>query len=302
LRRLVGDGPDASELLFDATIGGMGLTGVIVRACFKTIRASSSYVRVDTRRADDLDALMSLMVDGDAVHRYSVAWVDGMARGRRLGRGVLTCGDHVEVEPAHRHSSPPTTSSRLTVPSTRVSPLNRVTLAAFNEMYFRKAPRNRMGQVIGLAPFFYPLDSVGGWNRLYGSGGFLQYQVAVPDSAAHVIRECLERLARIGAPSFLSVLKRFGPGRTQSPLSFPIEGWTLAIDVPTRTSGLADVLDDLDEKVLGVGGRHYLAKDSRAVPATIAAGYPRLADFREVKRDVDPDGVFVSDLSRRLNL
>jgi decaprenylphospho-beta-D-ribofuranose 2-oxidase len=304
VRRLTPDG-DGARLLA-ATIGGMGLTGVVTAACFGTIAAPTAAVRVDTRRADDLDSLMRLMVEGDADHRYSVAWVDGMAGGRRLGRGVLTRGDHAEpsdVRAGGRGSAPLTSAEpRLTVPPVPVTPLNRATLAAFNEAYFRRAPRERTGEIMGLAPFFYPLDVVGRWNRLYGRRGFLQYQFAVPDSGADVVRRTLERLAAIGAPSFLSVLKRFGPGRPDSPLSFPIEGWTLAIDVPARTADLARTLDELDELVLAAGGRLYLAKDSRAVPATIAAGYPDLPAFRSLKLDVDPHGVFVSDLSRRLAL
>ncbi len=305
VRRLASDGPVEDVALLAATAGGMGLTGVILTARIGTIPAPSSSVRVDTRRVDDLDSLMTLMVEGDAAYRYSVAWVDGMASGGRLGRGVLTRGDHAapsEVASHHSAAFPSGDSPRITVPPTPVSPLNRLSLKAFNEAYFRRAPRERTGQIMGLAPFFYPLDAVGGWNRLYGRRGFLQYQFAVPDSGADVVRLALERLAGIGAPSFLTVLKRFGPGRADSPLSFPIEGWTLAIDVPVRTRGLDRVLDDLDENVLAAGGRLYLAKDSRATPATIAAGYPGLGAFRALKADVDPHGVFVSDLSRRLDL
>jgi decaprenylphospho-beta-D-ribofuranose 2-oxidase len=306
VRRLAADGPPEDAELLAATIGGMGLTGVLVAARFATIPAPTPWVRVQTRRAPDLDALMSLMVEGDDDHRYSVAWVDGMARGARLGRGVLTRGDHARPDevPRRGHAAAPLAAGppRLDVPPVPVSPLNRLTLAAFNEMWFRKAPRSRDGEITGIAPFFYPLDAVGGWNRLYGRRGFLQYQFAVPDAGADVVRVSLERLAGIGAPSFLSVLKRFGPGRPESPLSFPIAGWTLAIDVPVRTPGLAAALDDLDGHVLAAGGRLYLAKDSRAVPATIAAGYPGLPSFRALRADVDPHGVFVSDLSRRLQL
>jgi decaprenylphospho-beta-D-ribofuranose 2-oxidase len=305
VRRLAPDGSADDVRLLDATVGGMGLTGVVLAVRFATIPSPTSSVRVDTHRAPDLDHLMALMVDSDDSHRYSVAWLDGMARGARLGRGVLTLGDHAtvdEVPAGGRDGTPSARAPRLSTPPIPVSPLNRLTLAAFNEAYFRRAPRERRGEILGLAPYFYPLDVVGRWNRMYGPRGFLQYQFAVPDSGSDVVRRTLERLAAIGTPSFLSVLKRFGPGRTQSPLSFPIAGWTLAIDVPARTEGLGAALDELDELVLAAGGRLYLAKDSRAVPATIAAGYPRLPHFRSVKHDVDPHGVFVSDLSRRLAL
>jgi decaprenylphospho-beta-D-ribofuranose 2-oxidase len=298
-----GASPSGDRLL-DATLGGMGLTGVITSARLATIPAPTPWVAVDTRRADDLDALMTLMSDPTDTHRYSVAWVDGTARGRRLGRGVLTLGDHASPEAAHGRAgrAVPVGAPRIGVPPMPVSPLGRVSIAAFNEAWFRAAPRSRDAELVGIAPYFYPLDAVGGWNRLYGPHGFLQYQFAVPDSGADVVRRTLERLAAIGAPSFLSVLKRFGPGRASSPLSFPLEGWTLAVDVPTRVPGLARALDELDEVVLAAGGRLYLAKDSRAVPATIEAGYPGLADFRALRSEIDPRGVLVSDLSRRLQL
>ncbi len=297
-------GSPAGDRLLDATLGGMGLTGAITSARLATIPAPTPWVVVDTRRADDLDVLMALMTDPAERHRYSVAWVDGTARGRRLGRGVLTLGDHASPEAAHGRTgrAVPAGVPRVGVPPLPVSPLGRASIAAFNEVWFRKAPRSRDGELVGIAPYFYPLDAVGGWNRLYGPRGFLQYQFAVPDSGAEVVRRTLERLAAIGAPSFLSVLKRFGPGRPASPLSFPIEGWTLAVDVPTSVPGLARALDELDDDVLAAGGRLYLAKDSRAVPATIAAGYPGLADFRALRSEIDPRGVLVSDLSRRLQL
>ena len=303
VRRLARDSSDDDVRLLDATIGGMGLTGVVLAARFGTIPSPSPYVRVDTCRVDGLDDLMARMVEDDVAHRYSVAWVDGMAKGAKLGRGVLTVADHAESGASQRRDGTPSAGlPRVSMPPVPVSPLNRMSLGAFNEAYFRKAPREKLGALEGLAPFFYPLDVVGRWNRLYGPGGFLQYQFAVPDSGGEVVRRSLERLAGIGAPSFLSVLKRFGPGSTASPLSFPIEGWTLAVDVPTRVEGLARVLDELDELVLAAGGRLYLAKDSRAVPATIAAGYPRLPEFQALVRELDPSRVFVSDQARRLSL
>jgi decaprenylphospho-beta-D-ribofuranose 2-oxidase len=304
MRRLAPDSDPADVALFDATVGGMGLTGVLVSARFATIESPTAAVAVDTFRIDDLDRLMAQMVASDDRHRYSVAWVDGMARGSRLGRGVLTLGDHVDAPQASQPRLPVPSSSapRLSAPPVPVSPLNRLSLSLFNEAWFRRAPRERRGELVALAPYFYPLDAVGGWNRLYGPRGFVQYQFAVPDSGAEVVRRTLQRLSQLQAPSFLTVLKRFGPAREQSPLSFPLAGWTLAIDLPARVPGLAAALDALDEEVLAAGGRLYLAKDSRAVPATIAAGYPHLDRFRTIKRDVDPHGVFVSDLSRRLAL
>ena len=302
-RALVRGASPADDRLLDATLGGMGLTGVVTSVRFASIAAPAPWVRVDTRRADDLDALMALMSDRADEHRYSVAWVDGTARGRRLGRGVLTLGDHAGAHDDGRGGGAPAAGEpRLTVPPVPWSPLGRASITAFNDVWFHRAPRRRDGEIVGVAPYFYPLDAVGGWNRLYGPRGFVQYQFAVPDSGVDVVRRTLERLVAIGAPSFLSVLKRFGPGRAASPLSFPIAGWTLAVDVPARVAGLGEALDDLDDAVVAAGGRLYLAKDSRATPATIAAGYPDLDLFRALRSEIDPRGVLVSDLSRRLQL
>ncbi len=302
VRRVSRESPEPEAGLFHATLGGMGLTGIVVRARFGTIPSPTATVLVDTHRHDDLDSLMAHMVEADDAHRYSVAWVDGTARGRRLGRGVLTLADHPRLGAAGGDDASSLGPARLAAPAVPVTPLRRWSLTAFNELYFRRAPRRRLGEEMGLGPFFYPLDAVAGWNRLYGPNGFLQYQFAVPDSGCEVVRRSLETLGSLGAPSFLTVLKRFGPGEPESPLSFPLAGWTLAIDVPTRVAGLAEALDALDVLVLQAGGRLYLAKDSRATPATIEAGYPGLDRFRAVRRHFDPDGRFTSDLARRLAL
>lgn len=301
LRRTVPGDPDHDGDLADATIGGMGLTGAIVAVRFATIAAPSTAMSVDTLRYDDLDSLMAAMVESDATHRYSVAWVDGMARGARLGRGVLTRGDHADREAAHT-AVPDPEGPRVAVPPLPFGVLTRTTLSAFNAAWFRRAPRRREAEPQAVARFFYPLDGIGGWNRLYGPRGFLQYQFAVPDRSVEVVRLALERFAGLRAPSFLSVLKRFGPARATSPLSFPLAGWTLALDLPVGAPGLAAALDELDGLVLAGGGRIYLAKDSRAVPATIAAGYAGLPRFRDMRDRVDPHRILVSDLSRRLDL
>ena len=304
-RRLSRDGSVQDQRFFYSTLGGMGLTGVIIRACFDTISAPTTAVRVDTDRFNDLDSVMAAMVSGDDNYRYSVAWIDGTARGSKLGRGVLTRGDHAELDEMVGQlpkAVPTSAAPKLASPQLPVTPLNRMSIALFNEAYFRRAPKSRAAELMGLAPFFYPLDVMGGWNRVYGPSGFLQYQFAVPDAAAEVVRTSLEQLGAIGAPSFLSVLKRFGPGRARSPLSFPMVGWTLAVDVPTRVDGLAQVLDSLDELVLSAGGRLYLAKDSRMLPPTLERGYRQLAEFRAVRTELDPHGVFTSDLARRLQI
>lgn len=298
---LTPDGPRAAD--FWTTVAGMGRTGVITRATIDMLPIETSLLRVDTDRFTSLDDLMARMVEADEHYRYTVAWVDSV-NGTGDFRSVLTGGDHAALADLDaRQSRDPLAYDpdvRLTAPPWfPARALNRWSVAAFNEVWFRKAPRHRRDELHTIADFFHPLDMVRGWNRVYGSGGFVQYQFAVPDARADVVGVALDRLRTAGAPSFLTVLKRFGPGNP-APLSFPTPGWTLALDIPAGVPGLAATLDALDEVVLGAGGRHYLAKDARMTPATFSAGYPRLADWRERVDTLDPTGRFMSDLFRRL--
>lgn len=290
-----------NQALFWATIGGMGLTGVILEATFSLIPITSSQISVDTDRFRDLDALMAAMVEADHRYRYSVAWVDSLDP---RGRGVLTCGDHAPLSQldSSQRADPLAYDPKGLASTPSFLPgglLNKLTVRAFNEAWYRKAPNHRLGELQAIAPYFHPLDGVQDWNRIYGPAGFLQYQFAVPDQAAHLIPLTLQVLRDTGAPSFLTVLKRFGPANP-APLSFPIPGWTLAADVPAAIPGLLDALQSLDEKVAAAGGRLYLAKDSRQSAEMFAGTYPRLEEWRVQRRHLDPRGVFCSDLSRRL--
>lgn len=300
---LTPDGPGAD--VFWATVGGMGLTGVVVEATVALSRVETSFFVVDTDRTPDLDTLMGMLASQDRSHHYSVAWFDTTATGRSTGRGVLTEGGSARVEdlPPHlRHDPLDLVAPRLgRVPVTPPMGLvNGVSARAFNELWYRKAPQERRDEVQNLTQFFHPLDIVENWNRVYGPRGFCQYQCVVPFGAEDVLREVVRTIAVSPHVSSLNVLKRFGPAN-RAPLSFPMAGWTLAVDLPVRR-GLAGLLDRLDEMVVQADGRVYLAKDSRATSATIHHMYPRLGEFTRVRDEVDPTRVFRSDLSRRLDL
>ncbi|MFB7083822.1 FAD-binding protein [Streptomyces sp. NPDC056296] len=297
---------DRGTPLFDATAGGMGLTGVILTATVRLQPVETSLMSVDTERADDLDDLMARLTATDHRYRYSVAWIDLLARGAATGRAVLTRGDHAPLEAlSDRARREPLAfrTSRLPAAPDLVPEglLSRTTVGLFNELWYRKAPRLRRGELQRISAFFHPLDGVPHWNRIYGRGGFVQYQFVVGHGQEDALRRVVGRISARRCPSFLAVLKRFGeadPGW----LSFPVPGWTLALDIPAGLPGLGTFLDGLDEEVAQAGGRVYLAKDSRLRPELLAAMYPRLDDFRALRAELDPHGVFTSDLSRRLTL
>ena len=290
--------------IFSATLGGLGMTGIILRATLRLIPIQTSRVRVDTDRAADLDDVMARMDAGDDSYRYSVAWIDALARGSRLGRAVLTRGDHAVLDDLDAKASrdPLGYAPRVLPPVPPGLPgfITPFTANAFNAAWFRKAPRSERGRIQSLAPFFHPLDAIGGWNRLYGRRGFVQYQFVVPFGEESVISEVLATLSAARCASFLAVLKRFGPGHTM--LSFPSPGWTLALDLPAAQRGLRPVLNGFDRLVAEAGGRVYLAKDARLDPALIPTMYPDLDRWREVRERLDPQHVLRSDLARRLEL
>ncbi|MFE9398026.1 FAD-binding protein [Streptomyces flavidovirens] len=292
--------------LFDATAGGMGLTGVILSASIQLLPVETSLMSVDTERATDLDDLMARLTATDHRYRYSVAWIDLLAGGAAMGRSVLTRGDHAPLDalPARARRAPLAfRPGRLPAAPGFVPEglLGRASVGLFNELWYRKAPRARTGELQKLSTFFHPLDGVPHWNRIYGRGGFVQYQFVVGYGQEEALRRIVGRISGRGCPSFLAVLKRFGTG-DPGWLSFPVPGWTLALDIPAGLPGLGAFLDELDDEVVAAGGRVYLAKDSRMRPELLGAMYPRLPEFRALRAELDPRGVFTSDLSRRLSL
>ena len=294
------DSPD----IFWATAGGMGMTGVVLTATLQLLPVHTSHMRVTKERAADLDDAMARMAAGDDGYRYSVAWIDCLARGSRLGRSILLRGDHAAIEDLPSGgSSDLMRSSARSLAAPRWVPgglINRVSVAAFNEAYFHRTAREQHTVIEPLDTFFYPLDAVRGWNRLYGPHGFVQYQFVVPWGREDALRGALERLSDAGCASFLAVLKRFGAQRGL--LSFPIPGWTLALDIPAATAGLAPLLDGLDLLVAEAGGRVYLAKDSRLRPELLGVMYPQLDRWRAVRQRLDPERIMQSDLARRVGL
>lgn len=303
VRTLTPDGESAE--LFWATVGGMGLTGIVLRARIRLKRVETAYFVVDNIRTRNLDELLEHLTDGsDDNYTYSVAWFDSLARGENMGRALLTRGNSATLEdlPKKLRKNPLGFDAPQLMTAPPVFPnglVNKYTITAFNEVWYRKAP-TKYGSVQNITQFFHPLDLVGEWNRVYGSAGFLQYQFMVPFGQEQAFRRSIDKISASGHASFLNVLKTFGEGNA-APLSFPSKGWTLTVDIPIA-AGLERLCRDLDETVLEAGGRLYFAKESRTTPEMIERMYPRIDEWRKTRAAVDPQGIFRSDLARRLNL
>lgn len=294
---------DREPELFAMTLGGMGLTGTILDATFRLRPVESGWIRQQTRVAADLGAMLRAL-DADDAATYSVAWIDCLARGPALGRGLVYRGEHAGREvclAAGRDPFPIPPRGRLTVPPGLPGwTLNRASVTAFNALYFRRGRAAGASALVPWHSYFFPLDGLAAWNRLYGARGFVQHQCVVPRLGAEaVLSGMLDRVARLGTASPLAVLKRLGPGG--GGLSFPMEGYTLALDLPANAATFA-LLDALDRCVVAAGGRLYLAKDARQSRDTFEAGYPALPAFRDLRRRLGADGVLASRLSTRLGL
>lgn len=281
--------------LFAATIGGMGLTGILRAVCFRMLPNASPFVRVRERRIRNLDEFLAAFAEIRDTATFSVGWIDALAKGADAGRGILETaefapGEAVQVRPRRSRGVPVDFPGFV---------LNPWTVRGFNEVYFRRVPAAGRERIVPFAEFLYPLDSIHQWNRIYGKKGFYQFQCVVPDDAARAaLTTLLSEIAEAGAASFLAVLKTLGrEGRGY--LSFPMRGHTLALDFPRRAATDA-LLRRLEAVVLSHGGRVYLAKDALLSPEALRAMYPKLPQFEQVLARVDPQNIFISDLARRL--
>ncbi|NNE86706.1 MAG: FAD-binding oxidoreductase [Silicimonas sp.] len=282
----------SDENLFKATIGGLGQTGPILSAKFPMLKAKGDVMVVTERRVKDWDEHIALLDASDAT--YTVGWIDATARGTSLGRGILeeaeTGGGLVKA--AKRGKKVP-----IDAPAFALSP---PVVKAFNAAYWRRVPTAGRTVVKPIDDFFFPLDKIHDWNRLYGKRGFHQFQCVVPIDAADALRTMLEQIAISGLASPLAVLKRLGPGRGGY-MSFPMEGYTLAVDFP-NTSGVEKVVDRLEEKTAEAGGRIYLAKDALSGPQAVRQMYPEHNAWLKAVKKADPDQAYLTDLVRRLKL
>jgi decaprenylphospho-beta-D-ribofuranose 2-oxidase len=294
--------PIQNTELFRATVGGMGLTGIIRDVTFRLQRIDSAFVRNETVIAPDLDSVLRAFEESRD-WTYSVAWIDSLARGSALGRSVLLRGEHAqrgELDPHHAAASYHASRPKLAVPFYPPSfTLNRLSVRAFNALYFNG---HRPGTaVVPLLKYFFPLDAIGHWNRLYGRGGFVQYQCVIPKSRSReALGEILELIAARGSPSFLTVLKLLGPDDAGL-LAFPLEGYTLTLDFHATAAAL-QLATELDRRVMTFGGRVYLAKDACQSRALVEAGYPHLNAFRTFRQQSGAAAKFQSLQSQRLAL
>jgi len=299
--------PDYDSELFQATLGGMGLTGFIGEVELRLRPIESAYIATRHHATRDLEGLFKYFADAAYDDAYTVAWIDGQSKGPALGRGVLMCGHHAVTQELHTamRDRPFSDLPRRAVKVPFDAPswvLNPFSIGLFNSLFYWLQSRKHVPFLASYRKFFYPLDEIENWNRLYGKRGFMQYQCVIPEPHAFDgVRLLLEKLVVSGYPSFLAVLKRMGPAGPGM-LSFPIPGYTLALDLTMGDERLFNLLDELDDTVVRYGGRVYLAKDARLRASSFRAMYPRYGEWLAVKRRVDSQGLLSSSLSRRLRM
>ena len=303
VRQLTPDGPESE--LFWATVGGNGLTGIILRATIEMTPTETAYFIADGDVTASLDETIAFHSDGsEANYTYSSAWFDAISAPPKLGRAAVSRGSLARLDqlPKKLQRDPLKFEAPqlLTFPDIFPNGLaNKYTFVPIGELWYRKSGTYR-GKIQNLTQFYHPLDMFGEWNRGYGKAGFAQYQFVVPTSAVDEFKNIIADIQKSGHYSFLNVFKLFGEG-DQAPLSFPIPGWNVCVDFPIKP-GVGELLGELDRRVLQFGGRVYTAKDSRVTAETFHAMYPRIDEWIAVRRKADPRGVFASDMARRLEL
>jgi decaprenylphospho-beta-D-ribofuranose 2-oxidase len=289
--------------LFEASFGGMGLTGIITRVRFRLKKIESSYITQKQVKAENLEDILNLFEKYEH-YTYSVAWIDCMKQGRQFGRSILILGEHTPFSELDQQKQ----ANPFYIPDKKpiVFPvhlpsfvLNQFSIRAFNFVYYSKNRKKEINNIVHYEPFFYPLDTIWHWNRMYGRKGFVQYQFVIPTHRKEGLVEILQRISRKGIGSFLAVLKKFG--NHQSIMSFPLEGYTLALDFPVRP-GLFEFLDELDQIVSQHGGRVYLTKDARMRPEVFWSTYPNALKFKDIVTRYNPEFKFRSLQSDRLRI
>jgi decaprenylphospho-beta-D-ribofuranose 2-oxidase len=284
------------EELFLATCGGMGLTGVILNAKISLKKINSQYINQTTIKTKNLKETFEAF-ENYAHMPYSVAWIDCLAKGENIGKSLLMVGEFIDDGDLTYQEK-----KKITVPFTFPSfALNRLSVKAFNWLYYKKVPNGTSQQKVDIDTFFYPLDAINNWNRIYGKGGFTQYQFILPKEKSYEgLKEILETIANSGKGSFLAVLKLYGKAN-QNWLSFPLEGYSLALDFKIE-KGLFELLDKLDDIVVKYQGRIYLTKDVRVSKETFEKGYSKIEDFRAYRTTHSMHQKFESLQSRRIGI
>ena len=287
--------PSSNQEYFSATIGGLGLTGLITWAEISLKKINSAYIDSETIRFSNIDEFFELSDQSDSDWEYTVSWIDCLAKGDELGRGLFMRGRHVDQP----RKLIPHKSAKLAIPFAMPGfLLNPYSITAFNNIYYRKNSAKVSRKPVHYDPFFYPLDSIIRWNNMYGKRGFYQYQCVVPvDGGIEITRKLLQTISDSKQGSFLSVLKKFGKIESPGMLSFPREGYTLALDFPNKGTDTLTLLDKLDKIVVASGGAVYPAKDARMSPSSFQHYYPQ---WQEFEKYIDPG--FSSSFWRRVTV
>lgn len=293
-------GPTQNNEFFEFTCGGMGLTGIILEVAFKLKKIETGFIKQVQVKAPDLNTALDLF-DEYSHYSYSMAWIDCLKTGKNFGRSILIAGEHASIAQVKSRNYFPESKTMLSVPFDFPSfVLNNLSVKAFNALYYAKNYKNVMNSITPYHGFFYPLDSILHWNRIYGSKGFVQYQFVIPKENGRAgVRDILQRITEKGWGSFLAVLKLFG--KQEGIISFHREGYTLALDIPIN-SKLFAFLDELDKVVRDYGGRIYLTKDARMKAEIFHSTYPNASKFTAFLSKIDPDKKIVSSMSKRLAL